>query len=111
MNINDKRYRDPKIKTPSRKVVIIDENTYYFIGFPSFQIKHSGNVYELGVPSNNKIQTIFNSYTGRTFIFYDNYYYIELNECTMKPKQHGIINELYYVTKKGKHPVLIVLFQ
>jgi hypothetical protein len=48
------------------------------------------------VPINKKIQTIFNSYTGRTFIFYDNYYYyVEWNECTMKPKQHGIINELF----------------
>jgi hypothetical protein len=49
--------------------------------------------------SNKKIQTIFNSYTGRTFIFYDNFIitYIELNECTrtMKPKQGGIINELF----------------
>jgi hypothetical protein len=91
MNINDKRYRDPKLiseylpfvkqisqfyQRPSGEVVIIDKNKYYFIRFSSFQLKHSRNVYELGVPSHKKIQTIFNSYTGRTFIFY-NYYYIQ----------------------------------
>jgi hypothetical protein len=36
---------------PSGEVVIIDENKYYIIGFPTLQIKHFGNIYQLKVPS------------------------------------------------------------
>jgi hypothetical protein len=51
--------------------------------------------YFIDFPSNKKMQAIFNSYTERTFIFNANYDYVKLDECTMKSKRHGIINELF----------------
>lgn len=41
-------------KSSGELVIIIDENKYYFIDFPTFQIKLSGNIQDLSVSSNVK---------------------------------------------------------
>ena len=109
-NINDKRFREPRLITdylpslrqithvyqrPKGDIMVIDENKYYVIEFPSFRINRTGNVRELGVPNNQKIRAIFNTYTGRTFLFYGHYYFIELDECNLKQKDHGFITEIF----------------
>lgn len=44
-------------------------------------------------PSN--LHTMFNSYTGRTYIFHDDNYYREVDECSFTTKSWGYISEAF----------------
>lgn len=44
-------------------------------------------------PSN--LHAIFNSYTGKKFIFHDKNYYRKINECTFTAKLGGYILEVF----------------
>jgi hypothetical protein len=79
-------------------LIIIIDNRIFVIDYPSFKIKSGWYDYplvDLGVPQEKKINYIFNSYTGKAFIFYDNFYSLELEECLYRGKTHGMIYDLF----------------
>lgn len=111
LQIGEQKYRPPErigdylpfssfshiYQRPSGDLVVIVNNEFYIIEFPSLQIKASYNkrsVRELGILRGRKINCIFSSYRG-TYIFYDNYYFVEIDECSFRPKSRGIISELF----------------
>jgi matrix metalloproteinase-16 (membrane-inserted) len=85
---------------PDGTILLTTNNLYYIIDFPSFVVKngYNGNsITSLSVPSGKKINAIFSTYSGQTYIFYDNTMFIEFDECLFRPKKHGIITELFSI--------------
>lgn len=82
---------------PSGEIVLVIKNQLYMYNFPSLTLV-SGYpipVYSLGLPQNVKIHAIVNTYSGRTFVFYDDMYYIELDECKFYTKDRGLISKAF----------------
>jgi hypothetical protein len=66
---------------PSGDVLIVVKNLYYFIDFPSFNVKsgyNSQSIENLGIPKGKRIDAIFRTYSGKTYIFYDKVLYVQL---------------------------------
>jgi hypothetical protein len=83
---------------PSGDVLIIVKNLYYLIDFPSFNVKSGYNgqsIENLGIPKGKRIDAIFRTYSGKTYIFYDKALYIEFDECLFRSKKNGLISELF----------------
>jgi hypothetical protein len=83
---------------PDGTILLTTNNLYYIIDFPSFIVKNGYNgrsIISLGVPSGKKINAIFSTYSGQTYIFYDNTMFIEFDECLFGSKKHGMIVELF----------------
>jgi hypothetical protein len=59
---------------PSGDVLIVVKNLYYLIDFPSFNVKNGYNgqsIENLRIPKGKRIDAIFRTYSGKTYIFYD----------------------------------------
>ncbi|XP_064212311.1 matrix metalloproteinase-2-like [Tribolium castaneum] len=83
---------------PDGTILLTTNNLYYIIDFPNFVVKNGYNgrsITSLGVPSGKKINAIFSTYSGQTYIFYDNTMFIQFDECLLRPKKHGMIAELF----------------
>jgi hypothetical protein len=83
---------------PSGDVLIVVKNLYYLIDFPSFNVKSGYNgqsIENLGIPKGKRIDAIFRTYSGKTYIFYDKVLYIEFDECFFRSKKNGLISELF----------------
>jgi hypothetical protein len=68
---------------PSGDVSIVVKNLYYLIDFPSFNVKSGYNgqsIENLRIPKGKRIDAIFRTYSGKTYIFYDEVLYIEFDE-------------------------------
>ncbi|XP_049809448.1 matrix metalloproteinase-14-like [Schistocerca nitens] len=48
-----------------------------------------------GLGNNFKLNGIVNTYSGRTFIFFNDFFYAEIDECNFKYKVRGIISREY----------------
>jgi hypothetical protein len=57
--------------------------------------KLAGNETTLGIPKGRRIDAIFRTYSGKTYIFYDKVLYIEFDECLFRSKKNGLISELF----------------
>jgi hypothetical protein len=83
---------------PSGDVLIVVKNLYYLIDFPSYNVKSGYNgqsIENLGIPKEKRIDAIFRTYSGKTYIFYDKVLYIEFDECLFRSKKNGLISELF----------------
>ncbi|KAK9878321.1 hypothetical protein WA026_021336 [Henosepilachna vigintioctopunctata] len=49
----------------------------------------------IDIPGNSKINGVVNTYSGKTYIFYENNYCMELDECTLKGKSVKFISEIF----------------
>jgi hypothetical protein len=79
-------------------VLLTTNNFYYLIDFPSFHVKSGYNgqsIENLGIPKGKRIDAIFRTYSGKTYIFYDTVLYIEFDECLFRSKKNGLISELF----------------
>lgn len=80
---------------PSGETIIISE-LYYMVEYPTFQIKPGYSKTPLsdkGLRDVRRINGIVNTYSRKTYIFYNNYLYAEINEYTFEIKRHGLIHE------------------
>ncbi|XP_060527690.1 matrix metalloproteinase-25-like [Cylas formicarius] len=103
LRLGDRTYTEPKriaeyvpmdkishiYQRPNGQLVAIANNLFYVVDFPSFRIERKADIENLGVPQDKKINAIFSTYSGRTFILYDDNYFNELDECSLRPKGHG----------------------
>jgi hypothetical protein len=83
---------------PSGDVLIVVKSLYCLIDFPSFNVKSGYNgqtIENLGIPKGKRIDAIFRTYSGKTYIFYDKVLYIEFDECLFRSKKNGLISELF----------------
>jgi hypothetical protein len=83
----------------SGEIVIIHNDSFSMLNFPSLQpINGWTNVSiskKLFIPTTSKINAIFNTCTSQTFIFYDNRFYREINECNYQVINQGLIAERF----------------
>ena len=82
---------------PSGEVVMFVDDEFYMINFPSLSLVsgYPKHISELGIGRGNTINAVVNTYTGKTFLFYNNNYYTEIDECLMKAKNYGLISKLF----------------
>lgn len=110
MRVGDKNYRTPKLLKDYTKIrgkisniyqnhendliVISNNNTLYTIGFPNLILKNSSG-FQFDAKITN-VNSLFNTYSGKIYLFYDNYFYLELDSClSYKTKSYGLITELF----------------
>lgn len=57
----------------------------------------------LGIPANSKINYVFNTYSGQTYIFlyFNDDFYAEIDECSYRAKRYGYINQEFPYLPKG----------
>lgn len=80
---------------PNGELVFFLQHIYYIVEFPSFQIKTWNTIDKIGLNYNNQIQAAFTTYTGKTYIFYDNSLYVEIDECNFHVRNYGTIADTF----------------
>lgn len=106
-NDRNKRYGDPeiirhylqldRIENIFQKIdgdfIIFDNDTIYEVDPLRFSVKRRLNITtQFGLrPRVHHINCVFSTYSGRTYLFYNDKYYIEINECTMGIRARGAI--------------------
>lgn len=78
-------------------IVILRENVLYVIDISNFKIKQQIPITKIIGQSyqNATINALFASYTGTTYIFYNQYYFVELGECDWIPRSYNIVHEKF----------------
>lgn len=116
LNSNDMSYSKPTIITdwlkfipknfskiiavyqrPSGEIVMFIDSLIYMFDIASLTLnygypRHIQSVFNI---QPNNLHAVFNSYSGKTFIFHDDNYYREVNECTFTTKSWGYISDLF----------------
>lgn len=82
---------------PSGQIVLFIDDKTYMYEFPSLQLVNGYPApnYYLGIPQDGIIHGVVNTYSGRTFIFYNDMYFIELDECKFHTKDRGLISKVF----------------
>lgn len=86
---------------PSGNVVLIIDNFLYVFDMNTLQVINTYSLQKLGFMRNVHINCIFNSYSGRTFIIYNDQYYKEFDECGLYQIKNGYINDIFFGIPKG----------
>lgn len=115
LNINEKSYSNPIILTdwltflpknatifgvyqrPSGEIVMLVNSLVYMFDLTNFRLKvdYPKSIQTVFGISPKEVHTIFNSYSGKTYIFHSNNYYAEIDESTFTIKSWGYISELF----------------
>ncbi|KAF5294985.1 hypothetical protein FQA39_LY13295 [Lamprigera yunnana] len=111
VELEDNRYDEPKIifdwlnflpsnieridaiyQRPSEEIVFFINQEIYMVSYPGFKLLDGFPRKQdtIGVTSKLKINAALNSYTGRTYIFYEQNFFVELDECSFYSRRHGI---------------------
>ncbi|KAF5289917.1 hypothetical protein FQA39_LY14926 [Lamprigera yunnana] len=115
VKLKDNRYGEPKIifywlnflpsdleridaiyQRPSGEIVFFINQEIYMMSYPGFKLLDGFPRKQdtIGVTSKLKINTALNSYTGCTYIFYEQNFFVELDECSFYSRRYGnIYNE------------------
>lgn len=82
---------------PSGEIVMIVHNKIYMINYPTFMLVkgYPISLSEWNIRPNTVIHTLLNTYSGHTYIFYNDVFFTEIDECSFKPKQHGILSRTF----------------
>lgn len=81
-------------------IIIIHNKDYFSIlYFPSLSSKagfQNRSIQNLGVQQDiKKLNAVFESYSGKTFVLYNNQFYIEIDDCTSRTLDQGLIVERF----------------
>lgn len=80
----------------NRNIMIVTRGFYYIMDFPSFALKQNWRPLEdFGLNRNVKINGVFNTYSGSSFIIYGDSYLVEIDECNMGIKSRRLIKEKF----------------
>ncbi|KAF5276847.1 hypothetical protein FQA39_LY06399 [Lamprigera yunnana] len=114
IKLEDYRYGEPKIifdwlnflpsnferinaiyQRPSGEIVFFINQEIYMMSYPGFKLLDGFPRKQdtIGVTSKLKINAALNSCTGRTYIFYEQNFFVESDECSFYLRRHG---NIYY---------------
>ena len=114
INLNDMTYSNPVIITdwltflpkdfskvlavyqrPSGEIVMFIDSAVYMFDLTSLRLcrGYPRQLESLFNVESNQLHSVFNSYTGRTFIFHDDNYFREVDDCTFTIKSWGYISD------------------
>lgn len=118
--IQDKRYDSPRLlidwlsflpryfhniqgmyQRPSDEVVLIIDSVIYIFHMHNLQLKTRLYLNHIGINNNPKINCIFNTYTGKTILIYNDEYYSEIDECSFRVKHTGYLIDRFNGLPKG----------
>ncbi|KAF5305692.1 hypothetical protein FQA39_LY09181 [Lamprigera yunnana] len=112
VKLEDNQYNEPKIifdwlnflpsnferidaiyQRPSGEIVFFINQEIYRMSYPGLKLLDGFPRKQdtIGVTSKLKINAALNSYTGRTYIFYEQNFFVELDECSFSSRRHGYI--------------------
>ncbi|KAF5285264.1 hypothetical protein FQA39_LY16725 [Lamprigera yunnana] len=112
VKLEDNQYGEPKIifdwlnflpsnferidaiyQRPCREIVFFINQDIYMMSYPGFKLLDGfpSKQDTIGVTSKLKINAALNSYTGRTYIFYEQNFFVELYERSFSSRGHGYI--------------------
>jgi hypothetical protein len=82
---------------PSGEIAIFVGDHLYMMAFLSLRlvIDYPKHITAMGIRQRIKFNAVVNSYTGKSFSFYNDNYYMEIDECTMKAKNYGMISKSF----------------
>lgn len=86
---------DTAYQRPNGDLVFFIGHVYYIFSFPGFNLKSFNTIDTIGLNSKNQIHAAFTTYTGKTYIFYDNNLYAEIDECSFFVKNYGAIADTF----------------
>lgn len=80
-------------------ILLIRDNLYYVLNFPSLRfVSDQGKPVEQLVRKGYngfRINGMFTGYFGKTYIFYEDYYFVEIDECSLIPTHYGVISDKF----------------
>lgn len=92
----DYRKIDGAYQRPNGEVVLIIDNTIYKFDINSLQLSTAPMPISLmNIPQTSIINAVVNTYTGKTYILYDDMYYSEINECSFTNKAVGAVSDIF----------------
>lgn len=83
---------------PNGDVVMLIDGTLYMFDIHNLSQRHGYPVnaaLQYGLPQSSTIHTIINTYTGKTYLLYNEIYFAEIDEESYKAVRFGVISELF----------------
>ena len=82
---------------PSGDLVLLIDKLIYVIKIPSFDLRYRMRYETLNINAlnNEKINGIIHTNKGKTYIFYEDIYYVEINECSFTKEAIGYVHNLF----------------
>ncbi|KAL3272326.1 hypothetical protein HHI36_024385 [Cryptolaemus montrouzieri] len=80
---------------PNGDIFFIYKNNYYIVDPDSFALKGRYFLTSLGLPSNIKVNGGVNTYTGRSYIFFNNTSCVEIDDYYQRAKSIKYIEEVF----------------
>lgn len=83
---------------PNGQVVLIINKQIYLVEFPSLKLVYGYPISTKKFDSrqNLTINGIVNTYLGRTILFFNDNYYMDIDECTFSPIRYGITYKTFF---------------
>lgn len=94
-NIDFKKDSIHIYQRPNNEIGLFHHNKFYRIDSSSFGVIQSHEYKWMGLPHFMKIHGVLNSYKGKTYIFYNNIYCAEINECNLSRKSIKYMSEIF----------------
>lgn len=94
-NIDFKKDSIQIYQRPNNEIILFHHNYFYRIDSNSFGVIESRDYKYIGLPRDMKVHGVLNTYKGKTYIFYNNFYCAEIDESTLLRKSVKYISEVF----------------
>ncbi|RLU21127.1 hypothetical protein DMN91_005754 [Ooceraea biroi] len=78
-------------------LVLFADGWVYMVSYPALELRASWprRITDLGLPPNAVINAALNSHTGRTYVIYNDYAVLEMNECNMTARGYHTLQTVF----------------
>ncbi|KAK9882895.1 hypothetical protein WA026_023694 [Henosepilachna vigintioctopunctata] len=80
---------------PSGEIILFHKTKYYLIDSTNFKVQYEQPIENMGLPKNIIIQGVVNTYTGKTYIIFNNNLCVEYDECAGRYKSIKLIDDVF----------------
>ncbi|KAK9877795.1 hypothetical protein WA026_019475 [Henosepilachna vigintioctopunctata] len=80
---------------PSGEIILFLKTKYYLIDSTNFEVQYEQPIENMGLPKNIIIQGVVNTYTGKTYIIFNNNLCVEYDECAGRYKSIKLIDDVF----------------
>lgn len=83
---------------PNGDVVLLVDGLLYMFDIHSLKLQYgypTNATTQFGLPSTSVINTIINTYTGKTYVIYNDMYFAELDEGLYKTVKYGLVSDQF----------------
>ncbi|RLU15212.1 hypothetical protein DMN91_012206 [Ooceraea biroi] len=84
-------------QTIKGNLVLFADGWVYMVSYPTLELRASWprRITDLGLPPNAVINAALNSHTGRTYIIYNDYAVLEMDECNMTAREYHTLQTVF----------------